>query len=73
MKTEYAWVIQRDDGMFYVTTCSGKRKRNIFDSHLISACKEDCKSEAEETIKIFNLQNCKPVKVELKVVENGEV
>ena len=66
---EFAYVIQRDDGKFYVTSCGGKRKLNIFDSHLISACKEDCKSEAEETIKIFNLQNCKVIKIKIEVVK----
>ena len=66
---ENAWVIQRDDAKFYVTSRGGKRKRNIFDSHLISAWKEDCKSEAEEIIKIFNLQNCKVIKIKIEVVE----
>ena len=64
-----AYVIKRDDGKYYVTSCGVRRKRNIFDRNLIYACKEDYKSEAEATIKFFNLQNCKVVPVEIKECE----
>lgn len=68
---EFAYVIQRDDGKFFCTTKGWKNscRKAIYDSHLIYANKEWCKSDAEETIKIFNLQNCKVIKIKVEVVE----
>ena len=68
-KTEYAWVIQRDDGMFYVRTrTSGHRIRHLYSPRLLYAHFENCESEADETIKVYNLQNCRPVRVKISIV-----
>lgn len=59
-KTEYAWVIQY-------------RGQYIYSSHYITdkLAKADifeCESEAQAIIDEYNLQNCRPVKVEIRVV-----
>ena len=65
-KIEECWVVQRDDGKFY-TECSVKDIK--FTSSIWCAMRCDNKNEAEWCIKgIKDLQNCKPVKVEIKVV-----
>lgn len=61
-KTEYAWVIQRDDGK-YCETVSG-----FFTSSLCSALRCYDKHLADYFIKDFKLQNCHPVKVEIRIV-----
>lgn len=70
---EYAWVIRRDDGKFYVTTTKSQgRTRHIYDNRLLYALRENCQSESQETIDVYKLQNCRPVKIEMRVVENEE-
>lgn len=74
-KTEYAWVIQRDDGKFFdnfniygnadfCDSCvmSFYNTYSFFDFKV--ATKEMC----ETAIKTHNLQNCKPVKVKIEIV-----
>jgi hypothetical protein len=62
---EYAWVIQRDDGWFLFAFdekgvyFSIKDRLVMIDSDY-----------AEWFIGIRNLQNCKPVKVKIEVVED---
>lgn len=69
-KVEYAWVIQKDDGRFFVTTCRNRNRiRKVNDDRLIYAHKENCESEAQETIDIYKLEGYKPVKIEMRVVE----
>ena len=63
-KTEYAWVIQRDDGKFYVNTSLGK---HVFTDKILLAYK-DTFEWIKYHIELFKLQNCRPVKVEIKVV-----
>ena len=63
-KTEYAWVIQRDDGKFYADTSLGK---HIFTDKILLAYK-DTFEWTKYHIELFELQNCHPVKVEIKVI-----
>ena len=60
-KIEYAWVIQRDDGMYCVNTFAWSKK-------LCNACMVETLEDCELAIKGMNLQNCKPVKIEIRVV-----
>ena len=64
-KIEDCWVIQRDDGKYV----------NFMDNDDLTWYKKAwqasmtrSKSGAEHEIAIWQLQNCKPVKVELRVV-----
>ena len=64
-KTKYAWVIQRDDGMYV----------NFMDNddltwyeHTWQATMTWSKHQAEKDIILWNLQNCHPIKVEIRVV-----
>lgn len=76
MKTEYAWVIQRDDGK-YAWYDDIKRKwhycRELKKGSFYTKKRIKTIFDLEKTYGCFGLPNCKPVKVELKVVENGEV
>lgn len=65
-KTEYAWVIRRDDGSFFART--EIYNFNVFCDELGNA--EIClnKEVMENIIEKYNLQNCVPVKVEIRVV-----
>ncbi len=70
---ENVWVIQRDDGKFYVRTRKcGNRIRHLCDDRLLYALRESCESEAQETVDNYKLQNYKPVKVEIKVINDEE-
>lgn len=60
-KTEYAWIIQRDDGMYCVITFAWSRK-------ICYASQLETLQECELAIKEMNLQNCKPVKVRIEIV-----
>ena len=60
-KTEYAWVIQRDDGMYCFNTFAWSKK-------ICNACMIETLEDCELAIKKMNLQNCRPVKVEIRVV-----
>lgn len=66
MNEEYAWVIKRDDG-YFLKDCP--RKFAEFTAYI--GYSEFCmlKKAAEDYIKRFELTNCKPVMVEIKVVE----
>ena len=64
-KTEYAWVIQRDDGM-YVSQDDGERC--YFNNSLIYARRYENKRIVEFKILQRELQNCRPVKVKMSIV-----
>ena len=65
-KTEYAWVIQRDDGKYF----SRIEMPNIcvFDNLITNADRYDYEKTVKYLIEALRLQNCRPVKVEIKVV-----
>lgn len=70
---ENAWVIQRDDGMFYCGFDFGKYcyVKEHFTKSLEKAILKKCvysEKNAYYEIKQMALKNCKPVKVEIKVV-----
>lgn len=72
-KTEYAWVIQREDGKFW--NCSNSSTENFASyfvddiAHAFLFTKEYIKNQPiEELIEFKRLQNCKPVKIEIRVV-----
>lgn len=71
-KTEYYWVIQRDDGRFFVRNRKvgkvGNKRKNIFSDSLKYAFTDFCESYAQASIKIYKLQNCRPVKVKILIV-----
>ena len=65
-KTEYAWVIQRDDGMFaYYSMFSNQYE---FSTRLMQSNLFSCETTANDNIIMCKLQNCKPVKIEIRVV-----
>ncbi len=72
-KTEYAWVIQRDDGKFYAGWNFDRNWEakeyftNVLEKVIINKQVFTIKNALKE-IKLMNLQNCKPVKVEIRVV-----
>ena len=65
-KIEYAWVIQRDDGKYF----SRIEIPNIcvFDDLITNADRYDYEKTVKYLIEALRLQNCKPVKVEIRVV-----
>ena len=76
-KTEYAWVIQRDDGKFInfdITNLVIYPDGTTIDSeysiqeNVYSASMTWSKHQAEKDIVLWKLQNCRPVKVEIRVV-----
>lgn len=69
-KTEYAWVIQRDDGRF-VSQDDGEQC--YFNNSLIYARRYENKKIVEFKILQRDLHNCRPVKVKIEIVgENNE-
>lgn len=64
-KIEYAWVIQRDDERFYTRT--ELPKFYLFTSRLCDGETFFSKEVANSFIERNNLQNCRPVKVEIKI------
>lgn len=74
-KTEYAWIIQRDDGSRYFdcqdryfSDFYGIDEWTQFYDKNISLYKS--KDVAMQIIKSQNLQNCRPVKVQIEIVKN---
>ena len=72
-KVEECWVIQRDDGKFYCGWEFDYHFKTIpnFTNKLFEVIlrkKVFVKLDAIREIKGLNLQNCKPVKVEIRVV-----
>lgn len=72
-KIEECWVIQRDDGSFYFdcqdsyfSDFYGIDEWTMFYDKNISLYKS--KDVAMKTIKDYHLQNCKSVKIEIRVV-----
>lgn len=63
-KTEYAWVIQRNDGRYF----SNKFTNIVFVENIALATIYLKNWKCELRIKQLNLQNCHPVKVEIRVV-----
>ena len=65
-KIEYAWVIQRDDGKYF----SRIEIPNIcvFDDLITNADRYDYEKTVKYLIEALRLQNCHPVKVEIRVV-----
>lgn len=62
---EYAWVIQRDDGKYCLNTFA-------WCSKIFNACMFGNLKDVEMAIKQMELQNCKPIKIEIKVVEDDQ-
>lgn len=60
-KIEECYVIQRDDGKYCFNTFAWSKK-------ICNACMIETLEDCELAIKEMNLQNCHPVKVELRVV-----
>ena len=67
-KTEYAWVIQRDDGKVFAGLNSKDIAIFCYDFEFNYLDYVYTKKECENIIKFYNLQNCHPVKVEIRVV-----
>lgn len=70
-KIEECWVIQRDDGMFWNCRDSGNYETYFVKdiAHAFLFTKECIKNQPiEKLIEFRRLQNCKPVKVEIRVV-----
>ncbi len=74
-KIEGCWVIQRDDGKFFDYMDIDKTPHFCNDiissfDFSVNICKQEVKSKysIEEKILNLNLQNCRAVKVEIKVV-----
>lgn len=67
--TEYAWVIQRDDGMFWYGY-DGFIGQHIFSKRITDALNTPTPTykHIREEIKELNLQNCVPVKVKIEIV-----
>lgn len=72
-KTEYAWVIQRADGMFW--NCSGDSARNYETYFVDNIASAFLFTEGfievnpvEEFIKYHKLRYCQPVKVKIEIV-----
>ena len=72
-KIEEYWIIQRDDGKFW--NCSNSGADNFASyfvddiAHAFLFTKEYIKKQPiEELIEFRRLQNCRPVKVEIRVV-----
>lgn len=80
IKTEYAWVIQRDDGKYIINWTDFGEITQVSDRFLdfiemfLNEFSVDFKylyrddTWCRNVIKFYNLQNCKPVKVEIRVV-----
>lgn len=68
---EYAWVIQRDDGLFWCGF-DGFVGLNVFSDRIIDGLNTQTPTykHIREEIRDFQLQNCKPVKVKIEVVED---
>ena len=74
-KTEYAWVIQRDDGMYFCgwdlknTACFTE---NIYRAICNTWSFFEFSPATERSCRIgiakHNLQNCRPVKVKIEIV-----
>ena len=70
MKTEFAYVIQRDDGKYvryYYWDKEWVFEEHIYWSHFMSD-----KLSAKDNIRSGNLQNCKIVKVKIEIVGDEE-
>lgn len=75
-KIEECWVIQRDDGMFFNGFDDFDNEEfcdnpliSLFNLSIFLIYKIPTKEMCEEIIKMFfNLKDCKPVKVEIRVV-----
>ena len=65
-KIEEYWIIQRDDGMYF----SRIEIPNIcvFDDLITNADRYDYEKTVKYLIEALRLQNCHPVKVEIRVV-----
>ena len=59
-KTEYAWVIQRDDGMYCVNTFAWCKK-------ICNACMFEKLEDCNIAIRQMKYE-CKPVKVKIEIV-----
>lgn len=66
-KTEI-WVIQRDDGKVFAGLNSKDIAIFCYDFEFNYLDYVYTKKECESIIKFYNLQNCRPVKVEIRVV-----
>lgn len=68
-KTEYAWVIQRDDGKFWCgyDVFIGQ---HIFSKRIFDGLNTQYPTykHIREEIKNYDLQHCRPVKVKIEIV-----
>lgn len=65
-KVEQCWVIQRGNDLYAMYIPSNDTF--VFNTFIQLALFHTSKDEAVDSIKTYHLQNCKPVKVELRVV-----
>ena len=65
-EVEFGWVIRRDDGKF-IDRHDLDFTNNLYETWIYA---EDKKWMVEEDIRSLELQNCKPVKIEMRVVED---
>ena len=67
VEVEKGWMVRRDDGMFFAME-DYKGCAVFCDNFNIFNGVMNTKKECKNIIKFYNLQNCKPVKVEIRVV-----
>lgn len=67
-KIEQYWIIQRNDGKFYFECADSFYNEFISLNENKSITFYKSKHKAQEIIKWYFLQNCKPVKVEVRVI-----
>ena len=63
-EVEYAWVIRRDDGKFFNSLSIGHF------ADLVYADIYECEGMALSNVNLYNLQDSKVVKIEMRVVED---
>ena len=66
-EVEKGWMVRRDDGMFFAMK-DYKGCAVFCDNFNIFNGVMNTKKECKNIIKFYNLQNCKPVKVEIRVI-----
>lgn len=63
-EVEFCWVIRRDDGKFFNSLSIGHF------AELVYADIYECEGMALSNVNLYKLQDCKVVKIEMRVVEN---
>ena len=62
-EVEFCWVIRRDDGKFFNSLSIGHF------ADLVYANIYECEGMAFSDVNLYNLKDCKVLKIEIKVVE----